>query len=136
MLYQHPLAYLLGLQGTARADAGDGSGQGARCGLPPRQPARTAYRIVKALPEGGDGYLPHYDRPTSEYLATALPLGFLVRHCEELRFPLWDPDAVRPAQQILPEHPSDIWTLRAWYPAASSAAHSNKPLLIFWDFER
>ncbi len=98
--------------------------------------SRMTYPLVKDLPEGGCGYLPHFDRPTSEYLTTALSLGFQVRHCEELRFPQWDPDAVRPVEQVLPEHPSDIWSLRGWCPAASRAAHSNEPLLIFWDFQR
>jgi hypothetical protein len=36
---------------------------------------------------------------------------------------------------VLPAHPSDIWTLRAWYPAAAAAAYNGDPMLIFWDFE-
>jgi hypothetical protein len=36
---------------------------------------------------------------------------------------------------VLPAHPSDIWTLRAWYPAAAYAAYNGAPMLIFWDFE-
>ena len=40
-----------------------------------------------------------------------------------------------PPERVLPEHPSDIWTLRDWYPAAAYAAYSGDPMLIFWDFE-
>lgn len=97
--------------------------------------SRMDYRIVLALPGGDHGYLPHYEHVTSAYLTAALPLGFQVRHCEELRHPLWSPDSIRPAEQVMPDHPSDIWTLRTWYPAASRAAHSGNPLLIFWHFQ-
>jgi SAM-dependent methyltransferase len=44
--------------------------------------SRLKHRIVQALPDGGYGHLPHYNRFTSEYLNAALPLGFQVRHCE------------------------------------------------------
>jgi ubiquinone/menaquinone biosynthesis C-methylase UbiE len=97
--------------------------------------SRMSYPIVRALAEGGYGYLPHFDRHTSEYLTAALPLGLQVRHCEEQRSPLWDPAAVRPVEQVLPDHPSDIWTLSTWCPAASRAARSGAPLLIFWHFQ-
>jgi hypothetical protein len=94
------------------------------------------YRVVVQLPDGRHGYLPHYRRITSEYLTAALPLGLQVRHCEELRFPLRDPSmAAVAAQRRLPDHPSDIWTLRAWCPAASAAALNGSPLLIFWQFK-
>jgi ubiquinone/menaquinone biosynthesis C-methylase UbiE len=53
--------------------------------------------VVKALPGGEFGYLPHRNRLTSDYLAAALPLGLQVRRCEEPRrpYPLIDPDAPR-----------------------------------------
>lgn len=41
--------------------------------------------MVQAMPDGSHGYMPHHSRMTSEYLTAALPLGFEVRHCEELR---------------------------------------------------
>jgi hypothetical protein len=36
---------------------------------------------------------------------------------------------------VLPELWSELWTLRAWYSAAASAAYNGDPMLIFWDFE-
>ncbi|HET7015356.1 MAG TPA: class I SAM-dependent methyltransferase [Streptosporangiaceae bacterium] len=97
--------------------------------------SRMDYPLVHALPDGSYGYTPHYYRMTSEYLTAALPLGFEVRHCEELRVPHRNPADAPPAERVLPEHPSDIWTLRGWYPAAFYAALNGDPLLIFWDFE-
>ena len=47
--------------------------------------SRMDYPLVLAMPDGSYGYLPHRSRMTSEYLTAALPLGFEVRHCEELR---------------------------------------------------
>ncbi|HVB43062.1 MAG TPA: class I SAM-dependent methyltransferase [Streptosporangiaceae bacterium] len=97
--------------------------------------SRMDYPIVQALPGGGYGYLPHRHRATSEYLTAALPLGLAVRGCQELRFPIWDPDDAPAGQRELPDHPSDIWALRSWCPAPSRAAHNGKPLLIFWHFQ-
>ncbi|HXS62171.1 MAG TPA: class I SAM-dependent methyltransferase [Streptosporangiaceae bacterium] len=97
--------------------------------------SRMDYAMVQALPDGSYGYMPHHPRMTSEYLTAALPLGFEVRHCEELRVPHRDPADAPPAERVLPEHPSDIWTLRGWYPAAHYAANNGSPMLIFWDFE-
>jgi len=97
--------------------------------------SRMKYRIVQALPGGGYGYLPHYNRFTSEYLAAALPLGFQVRHCEELRAGWSDPNKAPPPVRILPEHPSDIWTLQGWCPAAAQATRNGDPILIFWHFQ-
>jgi ubiquinone/menaquinone biosynthesis C-methylase UbiE len=96
--------------------------------------SRMKYRIVQALPHGGYGYLPHYNRFTSEYLAAALPLGFQVRHCEELRAAWSDPNEAPPPVRILPEHPSDIWTLQDWCPVAAQATRNGDPILIFWHF--
>jgi hypothetical protein len=98
--------------------------------------SRMDYPMVQAMPDGSYGYMPHHSRMTSEYLIAALPLGFEVRHCEELRVPHRDPAAAPPPERVLPQHPSDIWTLRAWYPAAAYAASNGDPMLIFWDFER
>jgi ubiquinone/menaquinone biosynthesis C-methylase UbiE len=97
--------------------------------------SRMDYPLVVAMPDGSYGYLPHHRRMTSEYLTAALPLGFEVRHCEELRVPHRDPAGAPPGERVLPEHPSDIWTLRAWYPAAAFAACNGDPILIVWDFE-
>jgi ubiquinone/menaquinone biosynthesis C-methylase UbiE len=97
--------------------------------------SRMDYPMVLAMPDGSHGYMPHQSRSTSEYLAAALPLGFEVRRCEELRFPQRDPATAPQPERVLPAHPSDIWTLRAWYPAAAYAAYNGSPMLIFWDFE-
>jgi SAM-dependent methyltransferase len=97
--------------------------------------SRMDYPMVQAMPDGSYGYMPHHSRMTSEYLTAALPLGFEVRHCEELRVPHRDPADAPPPERVLPGHPSDIWTLRAWYPAAAYAACNGDPMLIFWDFE-
>jgi ubiquinone/menaquinone biosynthesis C-methylase UbiE len=97
--------------------------------------SRMDYRPVMRMPDGRYGYLPHHKRITSEYLTAALPLGLQVRHCEELRSPVRDPATAPAAERRFPDHPSDIWTLRSWCPAAAAAAHSGNPLLIFWLFQ-
>ncbi len=97
--------------------------------------SRMDYPLVQALPDGGYGYLPHHEHRTSEYLTAALPLGFQVLHCQEQRFPVFDPGNVPPPTCLLPDHPSDIWTLRSWCPMASRAANAGNPLLIFWHFQ-
>ena len=83
----------------------------------------------------GYGYLPHYNRFTSEYLVAALPLGFQVRHCEELRAGWSDPNQAPPPVRNLPGHPSDIWTLQDWCPAAAQLSRNGDPVLIFWHFQ-
>jgi len=97
--------------------------------------SRMDYPVVEALPDGGYGYMPHYKRATSEYLTCAIPLGYQVRSCEELRSPRLDPNDAQPAERVLPKHPSDIWTLREWCPAAARAALAGSPCLIFWHFQ-
>ncbi len=97
--------------------------------------SRMDYPIVLALPDGSYGYMPHYVRKTSEYLTAALPLGFEVRSCEEFRSPARDQADLPEPERVLPERPSDIWTLHPWYPAAYRAAFSDKPCLIFWHFQ-
>jgi ubiquinone/menaquinone biosynthesis C-methylase UbiE len=91
--------------------------------------------VVKALPDGGYGYLPHYNRFTSEYLAAAIPLGLQVRRCEEMRADWREPAGASAPVRVLPDYPSQVWTLREWIPAASYAASSGNPILLFWDFQ-
>jgi ubiquinone/menaquinone biosynthesis C-methylase UbiE len=98
--------------------------------------SRMDYRMVFKLPDGQYGYLPHYKRMTSEYLATALALGLQVRHCEELRHPWQDPSEAPPPRRDSPGLPPNIWTLKEWYPAAHRGAFNGSPLLIFWHFQR
>jgi len=97
--------------------------------------SRNDWPVVQALPDGDFGYLPHHNRPASEYLAAALPLGFQVRRCEEPRppYPAIDPHA-KPSG-TLPDHPSDIWSLWPRCPAAVNAAYRDTPALIIWHFQ-
>jgi ubiquinone/menaquinone biosynthesis C-methylase UbiE len=97
--------------------------------------SRADRPVVTALPGGSFGCLPHWDHLASDYLAAALPLGFQVRRCEEpcLPYPAIDPNAKTPASP--PGHPSDIWSLWPWCPAAVNAAYCDTPVLIVWDFQ-
>jgi ubiquinone/menaquinone biosynthesis C-methylase UbiE len=97
--------------------------------------SRMDYPMVTQLADGSYGYMPHYPRHTSEYLTAALPLGFEVRSCQEYRSPVRDQNDLPDPERVLPGHPSDIWALRSWYPAAARAALSDNPCLIFWHFQ-
>ncbi len=96
--------------------------------------SRNDWPVVKPLPGGGFGYLPHRNHRASDYLAAALPLGLQVRACEEPRLPpaVVSPDA-RPPDHV--DHPSDIWSLQRWCPQAANAASRDRPGLIVWDFQ-
>jgi len=91
--------------------------------------------VVKALPGGEFGYLPHRNRLTSDYLAAALPLGLQVRRCEEPRRPnpLIDPEAL--PEPVPVDEPPDMWLLHSWCPAATNAAYRNNPAAIIWHFQ-
>jgi ubiquinone/menaquinone biosynthesis C-methylase UbiE len=93
--------------------------------------------VVKALPGGDFGYLPHRNRLTSDYLAAALPLGLQVRRCDEPRrpHPLIDPGAGPPTGTVPAGEPPDIWSLHAWCPAATNAAYRGNPAGIVWHFQ-
>ena len=97
--------------------------------------SRSNWPVVKALPVGDFGYLPHRNHLASDYLDAALPLGFQVRRCQEPRlpYPAIDPNAKLPSAP--PEHPSDIWSLWPWCPAAVNAAYRDTPVLIVWHFQ-
>jgi SAM-dependent methyltransferase len=97
--------------------------------------SRTGWPVVKVLPDGDFGYLPHHNHLTSDYLAAALPLGFQARRCEEpsLPYPAIDPSAEPPSTP--PAHPSDIWSLWPWCPAAINAIYRDTPVLIVWHFQ-
>lgn len=96
---------------------------------------RSDRPVVAALPGGDFGYLPHHHPLVSDYLAAALPLGFQVRRCEEplLPCPAIDPNAAPPSSP--PGHPSDIWSLWPWIPAAVNAFYRDAPILIIWHFQ-
>jgi hypothetical protein len=93
--------------------------------------------IVKALPGGGFGYLPHRNHLTSDYLAAALPLGLQVRRCEEPCFPdpVLDPDMTSPPEAVPAYQPADHWSLQPWCPAATNAAYHDTPAVIIWHFQ-
>jgi ubiquinone/menaquinone biosynthesis C-methylase UbiE len=97
--------------------------------------SRSDWPVVQALPGGNYGYLPHRNHLASDYLAAALPLGFQVRRCQEPRlpYPAIDPDAKPPSAP--PAHPSDIWSLWPWCPAAVNAVYRDTPVLIVWHFQ-
>jgi len=97
--------------------------------------SRNDWPVVKALPGGGFGYFPHRNHRTSDYLAAALPLGLQPRRCEEpvLPSPAIDPDATPPTAPVT--HPSDIWSLWRWCPAATNAAYHDTPIAIIWHFQ-
>jgi len=117
VIYQHPLAYLLGLEGVA---------------LP----------LVRVGPGGELGYMPIWNRLASDCLAAALPLGLQVRRCEEPRrqSPLVGEDGtdlydgVRPPDHA-PGDPPNIWSLHARATAATNAAWRGKPAAIIWHFQ-
>jgi len=97
--------------------------------------SRDEWPVVQALPGGDFGYLPHYNRPASEYLAAALPLGFQVRGCEEPQLPYPAIDPLAKPSGTLPDHPSDLWSLWPRCPAAVNAAYRDTPVLIIWHFQ-
>jgi ubiquinone/menaquinone biosynthesis C-methylase UbiE len=96
--------------------------------------------LVKARADGSPGYMPTWNRRTSEYLAAALPLGLHARRCEEpLRpFPLVDEHG-RSTGDAVPDHvadgPPNIWALHRWCPAATNAAYRDVPIAIIWRFQ-
>ena len=93
--------------------------------------------VVKALPGGVFGYLPHRNWLTSDYLAAALPLGLRVRRCAEPQrpCPLIDPEEKPPADAVPAGKPPDIWELHSWSPAATNAAYRDNPAAIVWHFQ-
>lgn len=98
--------------------------------------SRNTWPVVQALPDGSFGYLPHRNHRTSDYLAAALPVGLHVRSCQEpcLPHPAIDPEAMPPEVPV--SHPSDIWSLQRWCPAATNASYRNTPVAIIWHFQR
>jgi SAM-dependent methyltransferase len=97
--------------------------------------------LVKRTPAGNFEYMRTFSRLTSDYLAAALPLGFEVRRCVELRrrTPLVDADGRDLADPDTPEHrpgrPPNIWALHRFAPEATNAAYRGLPHAIVWHFQ-
>ena len=100
----------------------------------------TGMPLIKTRPDGRPGYMPTWNRRTSEYLAAALPLGLHVRRCEEpLRpYPLVDQQGTSAGAAVpdhLPGAPPNIWALHRWCPDATNAAYRGQPIAIIWHFQ-
>jgi SAM-dependent methyltransferase len=97
--------------------------------------------LARARPDGTFGYIPVWSRLASDYLAVALPFGFEVRRCEELRqkTPLVDGEGRDLDDTETPEHglgrPPNIWALHRFAPEATNAAYRHKPHAIIWHFQ-
>jgi SAM-dependent methyltransferase len=98
-------------------------------------------QLPRTRPDGTFGYIPVWGRLASDYLAAALPLGFEVRRCEELRgrTPLVDEEGMDLNDPDTPEHepgrPSNAWALHRFAPEATNAAFRGLPLVIIWHFQ-
>ena len=93
----------------------------------------SRYPIIQEDADGHVGYVDGYIRGLGDYLRTALPLGFVVRRCEETyRGDIVDEDDL--PEPITPG-PPDIWELHPWIRDAANAAKSGHPAAVAWDFE-
>ena len=86
-------------------------------------------------PDGHPSILDEYHRPLSDYLAAALPVGFLVRHCAEPR--------IRRKMSISAGVPTIVpgsrvpqvdWELLDWVPEAVAVA-MDVPSIVIWHFQ-
>jgi ubiquinone/menaquinone biosynthesis C-methylase UbiE len=91
--------------------------------------------LVKEGADGTIGYVETWCRPTSEYLAAALPLGLQLRRCEEPRRPSPLVRDDEPAPEHMPGEPPNIWALHPFAPAATNAAYRDSPAAIVLHFE-
>jgi ubiquinone/menaquinone biosynthesis C-methylase UbiE len=98
--------------------------------------------MTTTQPDGSFGYAPIYSRLASDYLAAALPLGFQVRRCDELRQdgPIVSDDGRdveddAPSPEHVPGEPPNIWALHPICPDATNAAWLGKPRAIIWHFQ-
>jgi SAM-dependent methyltransferase len=94
----------------------------------------TRYPLVQQAPDGRLGYVPGYSHGVGDYLRAALPLGFVVRACEES---YRDAATVGPDERPEPltPGPPDIWQLHPWAPDAANAAKAGQAAVIALDFE-
>ncbi|MHA6765673.1 class I SAM-dependent methyltransferase [Streptacidiphilus sp. PAMC 29251] len=96
----------------------------------------TVARAVGA--DGRPSILTEYQRPLSDYLAAALPVGFQVRHCAEPHIARQKPASDRPAgiAVVVPgsSAPQVDWDLPGWVPTASALA-MDVPSIVIWHFQ-
>jgi SAM-dependent methyltransferase len=97
--------------------------------------------LTRARPDGTFGYIAVWSRLASDYVAVALPLGFEVRRCEELRLrpPLVDDEGRDVNDPETPDHrPGSLpitWALHRFAPEATNAAWHRHRLAIIWHFQ-
>jgi len=153
--YQHPLAYLLAVEGMAlmRAFGGEHGRDFTRARL-----AAALAEFVRVLRpgghlvisdsrgqfgpipvrtrDGGPGLLPHWNHLPSDYLVAALPLGLQVRRCVEPRrpAPLVDPNITPARENVAARDFPSAWDLHTFCPAATNAAYEDTPAAIIWHF--
>ncbi len=94
----------------------------------------TRYPLVNVAPDGRVGYIAGYSHGLGDYLRAGLPLGFVVRACEET----YRDDHTVEADDVpepLSPGPPDIWELHPWARDAANAAKAGQPAVVAWDFE-
>jgi SAM-dependent methyltransferase len=98
--------------------------------------------LVRRRDDGSFLYMPTWSRLASDYLAAALPLGLVVRRCDEPRRPSpiisddrTDPHDGSPAPEHVPGDAPNIWALHAHAIAAANAAWRGNPAAIVWHFQ-
>lgn len=102
--------------------------------------------LVRIAPDGEFVYMPVWARLASDFLAAALPLGLVVRRCEEPRrpaplvndegVPFYDielGDDEPPAHT--PGDPPNVWALHRWCPDATNASRRGTPIAIILHFQ-
>jgi ubiquinone/menaquinone biosynthesis C-methylase UbiE len=99
--------------------------------------AGIATPVTKNDANGRTGYMPTYNRLASDYLGAALPLGLLVRRCEEPRrpTPIIDPATAAPSGRMPDGVVPNMWELQAWAPEAANAAYRDAPVAVIWHFQ-
>jgi ubiquinone/menaquinone biosynthesis C-methylase UbiE len=94
----------------------------------------TYYPLIQETSDGWIGYIAGYSHGVGDYLRAALPHGYVVRSCDEVRR---NADIVAPDEvpEPLTPGPPDIWELHPWVRDAANAAKAGQPGIIAWDFE-
>jgi SAM-dependent methyltransferase len=88
--------------------------------------------LARVGADGRPAVLAEHHHTLSAYLSAALPLGFQVRHCEEIGGGTDIPATPPPKPGPLPTHVSWEIQLRCWR-AASYAMHV--PSVVIWHFQ-